>query len=352
MAALSPRSALDVVSDAFAHTKQQVWPFEWAQWWRLALLGFVTTEVSNLGCNNVGSFLPSPPSPAYPPSPAAWPTPPWGASLVMVLLGAVLLVLAIVVLSTLFLYVNSICRFVLIETVATRRCGGLRSGWRKWRAVGRRYFLFQIAFQAIALVSFLLVIGLPLAVAASTGVFSRVNDHVGLTILGGIVLLGGVLALAAVMLTMHVIAKDFVAPILAIEQDGVLAAWGRVWSLIRQDKWGVAGYLLVKFVMSIGAAIAVSVVLLILLGPMMLAGAMASRGGGIVWTPTSVVAILVAGAGGLAWLSACLAFANAPFAVFFPAYGMYFLASRYPPLDAWLHPVPRYSLDTPAGTDT
>jgi hypothetical protein len=31
---------------------------------------------------------------------------------------------------------------------------------------------------------------------------------------------------------------------------------------------------------------------------------------------------------------------SVPVTVYFPAYSIYFLASRYPKLDAWLHPPP------------
>ena len=58
-----PISAIDAISPAFQHTKQQLLhPFRAAQWAKLALVGFLAGELSSGGCNG-GSFrLPARPS--------------------------------------------------------------------------------------------------------------------------------------------------------------------------------------------------------------------------------------------------------------------------------------------------
>jgi len=64
----------------------------------------------------------------------------------------------------------------------------------------------------------------------------------------------------------------------------------------------------------------------------------AAKGGGMSWNASTITAVIVAGAIVLCVLVYAVALACVPIAVFFPAYGMYFLAERYPVLHARLYP--------------
>jgi hypothetical protein len=59
---------------------------------------------------------------------------------------------------------------------------------------------------------------------------------------------------------------------------------------------------------------------------------------GATWNATAMVAAAVAVVVFMAVLMAAVACINVPFVVFFPAYGLYFLAPRYAPLAARLEP--------------
>src|SRR5882672_5814699 len=64
-----PLSAIDTISVAFEHTKQQLFrPFRWGQWVRLAVLGLLTGELSSGGgCGGGGNSFSVPvPNPQTP----------------------------------------------------------------------------------------------------------------------------------------------------------------------------------------------------------------------------------------------------------------------------------------------
>src|ERR1700681_4100652 len=55
-----PISAVDAISPAFQHTKQQLTkPFRFSQWWRLAFVGLLAGELSSGGGCNSSFQVPS-----------------------------------------------------------------------------------------------------------------------------------------------------------------------------------------------------------------------------------------------------------------------------------------------------
>ena len=130
-----PISAVDVITPAFQHTKQQLLkPFRFGQWVRLALLGVATGEMaSGNGCRfNVPSIPRKQSSsihlglaPHLPPSLSHLSVP-------EIVLIASFAVLFFGIIMILFLYLNSICRFILFDSVIKRDCT-LRESWRRWR---------------------------------------------------------------------------------------------------------------------------------------------------------------------------------------------------------------------------
>ncbi|MGD0826317.1 MAG: hypothetical protein ABR908_17180, partial [Terriglobales bacterium] len=126
-----PVSAVDCVQPALQHTRQQLFTrFRFGQWLRLALVGILAAEVHVGGCNfgNVGQFT-HPRKPENMPSlsrlPSGWP--PFNPSHISDHLGQIvgLIVVAVfvaVVLGFVFLYLNSVFRFVLFDSVLRREC--------------------------------------------------------------------------------------------------------------------------------------------------------------------------------------------------------------------------------------
>jgi hypothetical protein len=107
-----------------------------------------------------------------------------------------------------------------------------------------------------------------------------------------------------------------------------------------------AGYIGMKVVLALGAAIAIgivaSIVIIILLLPAAALGVAAVVGGkaaGLTWTIYTITLAIVVGSVLLVLVIYAVALVSVPAIVFFPAYSIYFFASRYPPLDALLHPL-------------
>ncbi len=84
------------------------------------------------------------------------------ASLIAVLMvtGLVLLVL--------FLYVNSVMRFVLFDSVVAKECR-IRQSWSRRQGPGRRYFVWQILLFLAWIVGLTILIGIPAGFAFVVG---------------------------------------------------------------------------------------------------------------------------------------------------------------------------------------
>lgn len=113
--------------------------------------------------------------------------------------------------------------------------------------------------------------------------------------------------------------------------------------MIRPEPGKYVVYLLLKLVLSIAAGIlfgiaaivpivviVVPAVILVLVGKVV----------GLGWTVTTISLAVILGSILLLILIYLIALVSVPATVFFPAYSIYFFASRYPNLDALLHPVP------------
>jgi hypothetical protein len=141
--------------------------------------------------------------------------------------------------------------------------------------------------------------------------------------------------------------KDFMAPIMAVENLDFAEAWSRLLAMMKKEKGAYAGYIGMKIVLAIAAGILIGIVIfvaiLFIALPFGIAGAIAVIAGkmaGLTWTVETVTLAIVVGTIFLAALMVVSSLLSVPLTVYFPAYSIYFFASRYPKLDAWLHPPP------------
>jgi hypothetical protein len=347
-----PVSAVDVIGPAFRHAKEQLLaPFRLGQWVRLAVVGLLAGEMTSGGCN----FNPGIPGDSGRSSEnfvQAMPE-------LVVMAGLITLLIAVViVLWLVFTYINSMMRFILFDSVIARECR-IRRFWKQRRAEGFRYFVWQIGFTLVMLAAILLVVGVPLLLAYSMGVFVDPGNNLPVIILGAATfgLLLAILVIAA--LVVFVLTKDFVVPQMACEGVTALEGWRRLWPMIHSEKGGYTVYILLKIALSIAAGVAVFIVmlaiLLVLLIPVGGFGVFAflvGRAVGLEWNVFTIAAVAVAGIVVFAVILFLGAMISVPAIVFFPAYSIYFFAARYPALDALLHPVPPEPLggDAPAGS--
>jgi len=332
-----PISATDAVTPAFQHTKEQLLrPFRAGQWAKLALVGFLAGELSSGGCNGGSGFhLPPHTRGGHLPLPNVNP----------VLLAALiaLLIVVAVVFWMLFLYVNSVMRFILFDSVIARRCE-IRRSWGRWHWVGLRYFVWQLLFLFAMFVALTVLVAIPAALAFAAGWLEYPHQHMIPLVLGGMLLFCVVMSSVLLTLVVHVLTKDFVVPLMALENISAWEGWRRLLPMMRSEKGSYAGYLGMKIVMSLTAAMVVGiitvVVILILLIPVGGFGVIAVLAGktaGLTWNLYTITLAVVVGCIVLAVLLYAVSFISVPAIVFFPAYSIYFFASRYPALDALLH---------------
>lgn len=339
-------SAVDSLTPAFEHTKQQLLkPFRAGQWAKLALVGFLAGELSSGGCNSSSFRTP----PAGGGSPLSFPgiNPAFLAGLI-----AILVVVALV-LGILFLYVSSVMRFVLFDSVVAKNCE-IRKGWGRRQGPGLRLFVWQILLTLGFFAGVVILIGIPAAFAFAVGWLKEPREHMLPLVLGGVLLLmvffAGIVAFAVV----HVMTKDFVVPLMALENVSALEGWRRLWPMLKSEKGGYAGYIGLKIVMALGAAVVVGIVsgivILILLIPVGGVGvlvALAGKAAGLQWNLYTITTAIVVGTGVLGILLYVVSLISVPPIVFFPAYSIYFFASRYPALQRVLYPAPVVAVAPP-----
>ncbi len=338
------KSAVDVISPAFEHARKQLTqPFRWAQWWRLAVLGLATGEMSATGgCGSWNRFGGAPkPDASHSPVDIGkilhGVDPALIVTLLLIALGAALVLMVV------WIYVASISRFVLFETVLRKYCDSISAGWRRADEPGMSFFWWQLGFAIVKIVvAGILFIPLLIPVLA----VMRSHRHPGPEMLLAFLPMIAVFTMfSLVTLLITVLTKDFVVPLMAIDGMGVLAGWKRLLSMMAAEKASYAGYIAIKVLLTIVAAIVFTILSVIaamfVLFPAAILGAIvwiALKGAGSGPSAfTITLAILVATAV-IAILLCVIAMVSVPVAVFFPAYAIYFFAERYPALYSRLYP--------------
>src|SRR5262249_21015502 len=159
-------------------------------------------------------------------------------------LGLILVAaIALFILYFMFLYLSSVFRFVLYESVVRKRCE-IGESWDRWHAAGRRYFLWQIVFLISTGLFFLLMVALPLGFAAALGWLAHPKSHVVGLVLGGLFLFFCFLVFLLVVGVVHVLAKDFLVPVIALENLDFAEGWRRVFEIASPEKGPYAVYIL------------------------------------------------------------------------------------------------------------
>jgi hypothetical protein len=342
-----PISAIDAVGPALQHTKEQLLrPFRVAQWVKLAFVGFLAGELSSGGCNG-SSFR----SPTRPTGGQHFPFPHPNLMLYASLIA--LLIVVAVVFWILLLYVSSVMRFILFDSVVAKRCE-IRRYWSRRNGAGLRYFVWQLLFILAMTVGMTVLIGVPAAFALAAGWLKDPRQRLLPLILGGMVLFFVVAGFILLCLVIHVLTKDFVIPEMALENISAFEGWHRLWPRLQSEKGSYAAYLGLKIVMAFAAAVIVGIatffVILILLIPAGGFGVVAvvlGKAAGLTWNLYTITLAVVVGCVVLAVLFFVMSLISVPAIVFFPAYSIYFFASRYPPLDALLHPAPAMASPVP-----
>ena len=357
----APLSAIDAISPAFQHAKRELFqPYRWGFWLRLALVGVATGEI--YGSSGWGGYRFAAPA-ARGRSNGLWldfittNREYLRHYLPLIVLGVLLLIAGVFF----WLYVSSVFRFILFDTVLNDRCD-LKEGWRRWRSQGTRLFYWWICFGAALLSLLAVMAGAAVFVAAKSGALRNPRQHVLLLVLGGA---GCLLALACVFLVAWLVSmftKNFLVPLMALEDLDIAEGWRRVIVMLKAEKAAYAGYVLVKIILTLGSAILFGLLTLIaviaLLVPLSIAGYAAYalvRAEGWLLNPLTILLAVPAAGVALGLILYTVAFVSAPAMVFFQAYLIHFLASRYSVLEERLAalpgapPLPGSAASSPAG---
>jgi hypothetical protein len=343
-------SAVQAVTPAFEQTKHQLFkPFRFRHWLNLATVSLVTGEFIGGGGGgggwHGGGYSPPHRRGGGDSLLVAFAHPSWERIkefLPWILLGVAVLI----VLFLLWLYAASVYRFILFDSVLYNRCE-LREGWHRWKVHGSSYFLWMLALAMAVPAVLLVLVGTPVFLAWRAHIFDHPKEHLALLILGGT---GLMLLLLAVLLCTAVVglfAKDFVVPVMAMENLGVLDGWRRVLPMLGDEKMSYAGYVLMKIVLAVGSAIIFGIInlvaLLMMLIPIGILGVAAyffAKAAGLTWTLATMSLVVIAGGAVVFLIFYVIAFISAPAMVFFQSYALHFFGSRYPALGAVLFPPP------------
>lgn len=236
-------------------------------------------------------------------------------------------------------YVRCVLRFVLIDALIQQNVA-VGAAWRSLKSLGSSYFLWLLGVVGgIVVVAF----GIMFASLRFLG-FVREADGpwwVASLLLGtelvGVVLIG---LLVAILITLT---DDLVAPLMYADRTSLPAAWRIVWRISRRDHSQFLVYVVLRFAVSM----VISVAVLFVLFPTL----MGLSSGAIVTTALVILGLRVMG---LAWvwnpvtillgalalciftglLFALLSVVGMPGQVYLQNYGVRFIASRVPSLEA------------------
>lgn len=339
-----PITAVDSIPLALEHTREQLLkPFRIGQWTKLAFVGLLAGELGSSGFNRSNFSVPQHPGNAphfpFPPSLSI------DHALLAALIGA--LIIAALAIGIILLYVSSVMRFVLFDSILSRECR-IRQGWSRRLAEGWRYFVWKLGYLFVTLACLVLLVGVPAALAFGAGWFKDPKQHIPVLALGGVFLAFVLLVFVVVTSIVLLLTKDFVVPQMALENIDATEGWRRLLSMMKVEKGAFATYLLTKIGLAIVAriliAIAAIIVGLIFAVPavgLSILAVITGKNAGLTWNAHTITLAVIVGCLVLAAFLYLVSLLSTPAIVFFPAYSLYFFAARYPRLILPLYPASR-----------
>jgi hypothetical protein len=256
------------------------------------------------------------------------------------------LVIAGLVFFVVLLYVSSVMRFVLFDSVLAKECH-IRQGWNRRQGPGWSYFLWQLGVMLATLAVAVVLVGIPAAFAFGMGWFNPPREHVMALVLSGIAVFFVMFLLFVTVAVVHVFTKDFVVPQMALEGVSAVEGWRRLWPMMQSEQSAYAAYVGMKIVLAIGAGIVIGIasLIIVLIVAIPTAGVgiiavLAGKTAGLTWNVFTITLAVVVGCIVLAAFFYLVSLIAVPAIVFFPAYAIYFFAARYRPLSLVLYPLP------------
>jgi len=355
-------SALDAFSPAMARVSAMLFkPFRLGTWLKIGFIGLLGGGVATFHSNNVNF-----PTSYQVPANRHFPDDPFVEILrflhsihIANHIHAIVTALAIAAaISLIFLYLFCRFRFVLFDSVITTQ-PAVGRGWRLYASQANNYFGFWLVFRLVSFGVFALIIGVPLWHAYKNGALSGDGSLLVLLKLVASIALFALLA-SMVFAIISTLMKDFIMPIMALDNFAVADAWSALWRVIASEPGAWAGYLGMKLVLTIGAGIALAIAFVIALLPafivigiptalLVVVGVFSLKSGAVA---VGVVICAIAALFAATCLCCIYMILTAPITVFFASYAFYFFGGRYPKLGAllWPQPIPSTPVPQMAGT--
>lgn len=335
-----PISAFDSITLAIEHTKQQLFlPFRIAEWTKLAFVGLLAGELGSNGFSRANFSPPHPGSAPHGGLPGSL-----GIDHALLFAFVAAAVVAAVAIGVILLYVGSVMRFVLFDSILARKCQ-IRQGWSRRMTPGWRYFVWKLAYCVLSLLAIAVVVGIPAALAYNAGWFHDPKAHVPVFLPVGILLVLLLLGFGIATAVILIMTKDFVIPQMALEDIDTMEGWRRLWPMIKAETGAYVGYIAMKIVLAIVAGIMIGIGTLLIglffvvpTAGISLLAIITGKTAGMTWNLHTIVLAALIAVILLAAFLYLVALISVPALVFFPAYSMYFFAGRYPRLLVPLYP--------------
>ena len=177
------------------------------------------------------------------------------------LLIAILLFVGLMII--LWMWVVSNFSFVFIDSIV-KNDASLRVPYHRNKPQGRSYFYWIAIFSSIAILTFGIIICLPIMQLVKAGIFMK-SPPVDFGSIFSIILpyLFAFIITIIVFALIGLAVKDFILPIMYRRKIGILAAWSVFLNLFKKNIGEILLYLLVKIGLSILALIAAIIILII-----------------------------------------------------------------------------------------
>lgn len=351
---MNPVSAIDAIGPAFRRTRSILFePFRLGPFFKLALVAALAegcagarfpTNASNF---NFGGH--HKPNLSLLASHALDPHLPAGITAVVVLVALLIGLLIVIPLMLLITYLLCRLRLTVLDLVIYRR-GRVGEAWSKYGRASWRYFGLSL------LIGFVFLTMLALSIAPFVPLLMRVFGSVAQqgaaanpwpALVALLPVFGIVLLLSLVAVLVKTVVRDFLLPPMALEDASIGTAFDRFVEAARGDVAGFAIYVLLRFVLLAGLAIASMIVVLV---PFALLGLMGFGVGALLyhllWAGGLGGRAIVIAYGAVAGLIFTALYILAMIAVFGTlgifkrSYAIIFFGSRYSALGNLLEPPP------------
>ncbi len=238
-----------------------------------------------------------------------------------------------------FLYLRSVFRFILVDSLVTTEVAPRRA-WSALRGLGESYFWWLAGTLGglAATFSLMVIVALPGLQAASASGPGKLFATASLALILSLIVLLGLAVALLIMLT-----DDLVVPLMYADRLPLPSAWRELWQKMRHDPASFAVYILLRFLLSVGVSVAVLLFLVPLLvglfsGAIILAAvvvlALHLVGLTWVWSLPTISLALAALAVLISVLVILLSTVGMPGQVFLQDFSLRFIAARSPSLEA------------------